>query len=336
MLNRDLTTEICLLKGNDVARVLTINRAFAYQLMRRGEITARYGCPGENRNSQPSDPKSDGSCYNARMTASEMRNNRQRALRLEAIVLRHTDWGEADRLVWLFSLEMGKIRALAKGVRKIRSRKAGHLEPFTRASLLLAKGRDLLLVTQAETIDAYLPLRDDLAAITYASYVVELLDRFTYEEGENRPLYKLLGDTLGRLAVEAERDLVTHFFELRLLDLVGFRPQLVECLGCGEKIQAQDQYFSAHAGGVLCPKCGRRADNAQPISMNALKYLRHFQRSSFAEAKRARLTTEINREIEIIMEHYLTYLLERGLNTPPFLRRMRSEARERENSVGGS
>ena len=238
-------------------------------------------------------------------------------------MLRHSDWGEADRMLWLFTREMGKLRAIAKGVRKIRSRKAGHLEPFIRVSLLLAKGRDILIVTQAETLDAYLPLRTGLAGITYASYVVELLDRFTYEEGENIQLFKLLVDTLTRLTVEPDRDLVLRFFEMRLLDLVGFRPQLFSCLGCGEEILPQDQYFSASAGGALCPKCGPTAQGAQPITMGALKLLRHFQRSDFNEAKRARLSTEINYELETLQQHYLTYLLERGLNTPPFLRKLK-------------
>jgi DNA repair protein RecO (recombination protein O) len=242
-------------------------------------------------------------------------------------VLRHSDWGEADRLLWMYTLELGKIRAVAKGARKIRSRKAGHLEPFTRASLLLAKGRDILLITQAETLDAFLLLREDLAGITYASYVAELLDRFTYEEGENKALYRLLVDTLTRLSNEKDRDLVTRFYELRLLDLVGFRPELFRCLGCGADIQAQDQYFSAQEGGILCPRCGAGARAAQPISTDALRYMRHFQRSNFSEAKRARIKHEIHRELENILQHYLTYLLEQRLNTPAFLRRLRSPER---------
>ncbi len=113
-------------------------------------------------------------------------------------MLRHQDWGEADRLLWLYTRELGKVRALAKGVRKMRSRKAGHLEPFTRVQLLLAEGRDLFIITQAEAAENYLPLRADLVRIGYAAYVVELLDRFTYEEGDNPSLFRLLVDTLGR------------------------------------------------------------------------------------------------------------------------------------------
>jgi DNA repair protein RecO (recombination protein O) len=249
--------------------------------------------------------------------------HRLRSFRLEAVVLRHNDWGEADRLLGLFTLEMGKLRALAKGVRKLRSRKAGHLEPFTRVNLLLARGRDLPLITQVETLDAYLPLHEELAGATYASYVVELLDRFTYEEGENRALYRLLIETLARLCQDQDRDLVVRYYEIRLLDLVGFRPQLFQCVGCGAEIQAENQYFSAYLGGALCPRCGARSEGAQPISMNALRYLRHFQRSNFTEAGRAKLTPALNRELEIVIQHYMTYLLERGLNTPAFLRRLR-------------
>ena len=120
-------------------------------------------------------------------------------------MLRHSDWGEADRLLGLYSREAGKLRAVAKGVRRLRSRKAGHLEPFTRVKLLLARGRDLWIVTQAETVDAYLPLREDLEKIGQASYVLELLDRFSFEEGANRSLYALLTDTLGRLSSGADR-----------------------------------------------------------------------------------------------------------------------------------
>ena len=255
-----------------------------------------------------------------------MSEQRQRSFRVEAVILRHTDWGEADRLIWLYTREMGKLRAVGKGVRKPGSRKAGHLEPFMRANLQLARGRDLPQITQAETVEAYLPLRDSLMLATCASYVVELLDRFTYEEGENFSLYRLLYETLNRLCTAPDPNLVLRYYEIRLLDLLGFRPHLFQCANCGTKIQPQNQYFSAQQGGVLCPKCGEQAPGVHPISINALKYLRHFQRSGFTEAGRAQLTPSLNSEMENLMQHYLTYLLERGLNTPAFLRRVRRDA----------
>ena len=244
----------------------------------------------------------------------------ERTLRVEAIVLRHSDWGEADRLLTLFTREEGKLRTIAKGVRRLRSRKAGHLQPFTRVKLMLAHGRDLWIVTQAETVAAYLALREDLERIAHASYAVELLDRFTYEEGANRPLFDLLAMTLQRMDEGQLPFTLLRYYELRLLDLLGFRPELFRCVGCGEGIQPQDQFFSPLLGGVLCPRCAAQDASARPISVNALRFLRHFQRSTYAEASRALIPAPVQQEMETRMQDYLTYYLERGLNTPGFLR----------------
>ena len=239
-------------------------------------------------------------------------------------MLRHSDYGEADRLLTLYTRQLGKTRALAKGARKIASRKAGHIEPFTHVKLQLAKGRDMLILTQADTVDAYLPLREDLILTSHASYVMELLDRFTYEEEIESPsTLRLLTDTLSRLASKSDPWLVIRYYEMRLLDHLGFRPQLFECANCGREIKAEDQYFSFSAGGVICPRCGKGLPNLHAISVEALKYLRHFQRSSYAEATRARPDLDVQQETETLMQGYFTYLLERELNTPGFLKKIK-------------
>ena len=239
-------------------------------------------------------------------------------------MLRHSDYGEADRLLTLYTRQLGKTRALAKGARKIASRKAGHIEPFTHVKLQLAKGRDMLILTQADTVDAYLPLREDLILTSHASYVMELLDRFTYEEETESPsTFRLLTDTLSRLASKSDPWLVIRYYEMRLLDHLGFRPQLFECANCGREIKAEDQYFSFSAGGVICARCGKGLPNLHAISVEALKYLRHFQRSSYAEATRARPDLDVQQETETLMQGYFTYLLERELNTPGFLKKIK-------------
>ena len=247
-----------------------------------------------------------------------------RSFRVEAVVLRHNDYGEADRFLTLYTRQQGKLRALAKGARKVTSRKAGHLEPFTHVALQLAKGRDLPIITQAETIQAHLPLRNDLMLTGHASYVLELLDRFTYEDAtENPSVFRLLTETLSRLASKSDPWLVIRYYEMRLLDFLGFRPQLVECVNCRCEIMAEDQFFSFGAGGVICPRCGRGLHNLSPISVDALKYLRHFQRSSYTQASRARPSLEVQKEAESLMQGYFTFLLERQLNTPGFLKQIK-------------
>jgi DNA repair protein RecO (recombination protein O) len=251
--------------------------------------------------------------------------DRPHSFRVDAVVLRHVDYGEADRILNLYTRQFGKMHTLVKGARKVTSRKAGHLEPFTHVKLQLAKGRDLLLITQADTVDAYLPLGEDLILMGHASYVIELIDRFTYDDGsENSTLFRLLTDTLSRLANKSDPWLAIRYYEMRLLDNLGFRPQLFECANCGREILAEDQFYSFSAGGVICPNCGRGLPNLTRISVEALKYLRHFQRSSYKDAARARPNPEIQAETESLMQGYFTYLLERELNTPGFIKRVRS------------
>ncbi len=248
-----------------------------------------------------------------------------RSFRAQSIVLRHSDWGEADRLLVLYTREQGKVRALAKGARKVTSRKAGHLQPFTYVTLQLAKGRDLLIITQAETMNAFLPLHDNLVKTGYAAYIIELLDRFTYEEeGGNPTLFNLVVETLDRIEKEEDAWLPIRYYEMRLLDHAGFRPQLFECANCGREILPEDQFFSFSAGGAICPRCGQGLPNLTRISLETLKYMRHFQRSGYRDASRARPSLEVQKEAEALMQGYFTYLLERELNTPGFIRKVRS------------
>ncbi|GAB4476064.1 MAG: DNA repair protein RecO [Anaerolineales bacterium] len=246
--------------------------------------------------------------------------SRQRTFRVEAIILHHQDWGEADRLITLFSRERGKLRAIAKGVRKPQSRKAGHLEPFNRVSMLLAHGRDLPLITQAETITSYTALQADLLRMGYGAYLLELIDRFTVEEEANPSLYQQLVETLEHLNQNADPLFELRYFEVKLLDEVGFRPQFFHCVICKEPIQPRDQFFSCEMGGVVCPDCATHQRSLLPLSMPALKYLRHFQRSSYPEARKAKIPPEVQKEMESLMQRYLQALLERALNAPQFLR----------------
>lgn len=244
--------------------------------------------------------------------------------RVEAIVLRHADWGEADRILTLYTREGAKLRVVAKGARRIRSRKAGHLEPFTRVSLQLAKSHTMPIVTQAETLEAYLALRDDLLRTATASTVIELLDRFSYEsETEVPAVYTLLADTLSRIADLSDPWTAVRYYELQLLDLLGYRPQLKECANCRAEVQPINQYFSIAQGGVLCPNCGLNLPGSYPVGMEALKTLRHFQRSSYPQAVKWNPGPDIREEVESLLQRYITYLLERELNSPGFLKHLK-------------
>src|SRR5262249_34335552 len=224
----------------------------------------------------------------------------------EALVLRRIDFGEADRILTLFTPTYGKVRAIAKGLRRTTSRPAGHLEPFTRTHLLLATGRDLEIVTQAEARERLDALRGDLWHATGAWYVAELVDRFLEDADPHPRLYALFVETLRRLEAGAEQQsgtthdttrswLALRYFELHLLDELGFRPNLHHCTGCDTPLRPEENAFSAEMGGALCPNCARYAQRR--LSLHALKILRLLQTTEWEALPRLRLEPSLQAEI---------------------------------------
>jgi DNA repair protein RecO (recombination protein O) len=256
-----------------------------------------------------------------------------RTFRVEAVVLRHTNFGEADRYLVLFTRQYGKLKCVARGIRKIKSRKAGHLEPFTLSSIQLSRGHDAPIITQAETIQPFQEIHASLDLLAQSSIVIELLDRFTFEEEENQELFTLLVETLKRICAGDDIFLAVHYYEMSLLKTVGFRPELFHCVVCRKEILAEDQYFSAALGGVVCPTCANSTAESRPVSMEALKYLRHLQRSSYPEARKAHPVLLVQREMDDLLQYYLSYLLERGLNSPKFLREIQEDRYQAEKKT---
>src|SRR5947207_3028414 len=151
---------------------------------------------------------------------------RSRLYRTSAVVLKRMDLGEADRIVTLFSRDEGKIRAVAKGVRRSTSRSAGHLEPFTLSDVLFAVGRELDVISQADTLESFRAIREDLDLTAHAYYLTELVDLLTEDRQENRIVYDLLLDGLQHLVEAGDVRLVIILFQLNLLDAVGYQPEL--------------------------------------------------------------------------------------------------------------
>jgi len=256
--------------------------------------------------------------------------DRHRLYRTEAIVLRRSDLGEADRLLTLLTPDRGKLRVIAKGVRKIASRKGGHVELFNRVKLLIAKGRgEFDIVSQAETVEPSRALREDLLRSTYAHYAAELVERFA-EEGNAQPeLFDLLTDTLGWFSIASDLPLAARYFELRLLTLAGFQPQVFNCVGGGELLQeiADDEVYgwSPGEGGALCPRHAADRNDAGRLTLNALKVLRHAMRSDYHAFAGLQVRESVSREIEQAMQRYLTYVLERKLKSVEFINVLRRE-----------
>lgn len=243
----------------------------------------------------------------------------ERLYRTEAVVIRRMNVGEADKILTIYTPDHGKLRVVAKGVRRTTSRLGGYVELFTKSRLLIAKGRNLDIVTQSEPINIYRKLREDLNLVAHASYVAELLDRLTEEGSQNYPSYELLVDTFSGLNSGDDPNITLRAYELHLLSFMGYRPQLQQCVRCQAELRPVVNFFSPELGGVLCNECGNIERRSAELSVDALKVLRHLQRTPFNEIPKLRLSDNLRRELEQAMRSYTRYLLERDLKSAEFI-----------------
>jgi DNA repair protein RecO (recombination protein O) len=246
---------------------------------------------------------------------------RPRVYKTEAIVLRTMDLGEADRVLTVLTPRLGKVKVIAKGVRRPRSRIGGALQPFSDVQLVLAVGRTFDVVTSSSLEDPHLGLRNDLHSTAAAWYVVELADRFVEGAADSHEAFRLLAQALSALDAgpDVAREVVARWFELALLDAMGFRPELARCLECGGAIEPEGNAYAPAGGGVLCPQCGHAALGARPVSPDALKIMRHLQRSPLVGVLRLRLAPTQHREVERLLHATVSAVLERELRSRDFL-----------------
>lgn len=244
-----------------------------------------------------------------------------RIYKTEAIILRHQDLGETDRIVTAFTPRLGKIRFVAKGVKRPRSRLAGHLDLLCQTSLLLAHGRNLDIVTQAQVANHFPGLRSNLACIAQGLHAAELVDRFMAENVEHSVTYYLLQATLAHLGTPSPKELVLRRFEMRLLEQIGYRPQLHRCIGCDDEL-VESAYFTSSGGGVLCNICRATEVMVRPLSNAALRLLRSLQGR---QEMRIVTSNEAVEEVEGVLRQYLVYLGECELHSAGFIDTLRRE-----------
>lgn len=189
-----------------------------------------------------------------------------------AIVIGRTNFGEADRVIRLLTPAHGKISAVAKGVRKIKSRLGGHLELFGETSLTLATGRNLDVISGARLIWYPHSLAADYQRVNLAYAFATLVDRTAAERQPQTELYKHLSSALHALDQDQAGPLLELWFKLRLLNLAGVRPELNHCVVCGATDPAQTYALSLTAGGIVCRPDAAGADT--PMSLPAIKLWR--------------------------------------------------------------
>ena len=250
-----------------------------------------------------------------------------RLYKTEGVVLKRLHLGEADALLTFCTPDSGKLRAVARGVRRPRSRLAGHLEPLTRCTLMLAEGRSLDVVSGCETLGSFPALRSDLWLLSCGLYAADLADRLSAEGAENRRLYRLLVNALESLDGGADTAVVLRHFEFHSLSCSGFLPELWECARCHRQLEATTNYFSPAAAGLLCPGCRGKEGLDRPAPVEVVKVLRYLARHEGRDVARLKLGASLAREIEDLMQGYVTYVLDREVASAKWLRELRGSYR---------
>jgi len=252
----------------------------------------------------------------------------------QGIILKQAKLGEFDKIVTIYTPEYGKLRAVAKGACRPRSKLGGNVEPLTHSLMLLAKGRNLDIVTQSQTINGFLALKSDLWRMACGLYILELIDSFTVEGGENLPLFELLLYILQQLSEPDSSETALRYFELHLLHYLGYRPQLHRCVNCDLPLRPVVNFFSPSKGGLLCPHCdseeNRRyeqievtsAKTSLPLSVQALKVLRLWQSCDYATSRRVKVKPELSRELEQVLCEYIRYIVQRELKSLTWLKEL--------------
>ncbi len=219
----------------------------------------------------------------------------------EGIVLRTWKLGEADRIVVVLTRGRGKVRAVAKGVRKTRSKFGARLEPTSHVALQFYEGRELDIVTQADSIDHFRAIRDDLDRLAKASALLEAVDQVAPEREANARLFAMLLGALRALSA-ANSPLVVPAFFLKVLALEGYRPVIDVCVACAaeEELVA----FDADAGGTLCRSC-RRGSAISPEALGLLRQILGGQLGAALNVAPSAATHEVDQLAIRAFEHHL-------------------------------
>jgi len=238
----------------------------------------------------------------------------------KAVVIRHMPIGEADRLVTFYSEKFGKVRAIARGVRRYKSKMSGHLDILNLVSISVGKGKGIDIITEVDTLNAFSTLKKNLTNISTAVYLSELVESVSMEESPNERLFNLFVSSLSRLTQGDEYFHILRHFEVKLLEYCGFGPELNNCLECFKVLPPADHYFSSYIGGLICFDCGQSVEGSKiSIKKNTIKLFRYFQKHSEHDSSALIIPKNNANELELILNHYIRYVVGKEMKSTKFL-----------------
>lgn len=235
-----------------------------------------------------------------------------------AITLKSRKWGEADRIVTFYTKQVGKIRAVARGARRLKSRMGAALEPLTLCDLNLFEksGDSLYRVSQVDLVEPFVKFREDLTLMAAAARMANVVGAVTPDGDPDAHVFDTLEQGLRSLMISDDPAFTALLFQIRLLGLTGFRPQTDQCAACGKMTVIQEPQFSPVAGGLVCALCAaRQGVPCLPLSRGSLAFLQQALRLTPAMVTRLRAAGQVRGEVEDAIERYVTVVA--GKRIPP-------------------
>tara|TARA_B110000438_G_scaffold258091_1_gene266567 strand:+ start:511 stop:1275 length:765 start_codon:yes stop_codon:yes gene_type:complete len=244
---------------------------------------------------------------------------KKKYLQTESIVLKVYDFGEADRIFTLLSPSNGIIRAVAKGIRKPKSRMGGHIDVMSKVNAYISLGDNLSNLSQVEMINNYSLLKKDLSIISIGFYLLELCEKFSVENDPNNDIYQHLSFTLNLLLSSVHKNLIMRWFEINLLVISGFLPELYTCLVSGEKLSEGDHLFSSVNGGLVDKKYATSTDNYILMDKNSIKALRFLSNNLWSSVEKIKIPNNSLEKLRIVMRKYIQTITNSQINSEKFL-----------------
>jgi DNA repair protein RecO (recombination protein O) len=238
-----------------------------------------------------------------------------------AIVIRAYPLGEYDKIITFYTAEFGKVRAVARGMRRPKSRLGGSLELLNYGALVFYErtNKDLHVINDFDLIDGFDAVKADFDRTTYGCYLAELVNVIESEHSADQGVFHLLLRGFEALGETQDIRLLARAFELKFLDLAGFAPQLARCVACASPTLNPSLRFSPRLGGLLCVDCSTKDPNAISIVRGSCELMKHLRKSDLLQLNRLRASERNHRELKFVLSSFIAYHTERRLKSLEFI-----------------
>lgn len=240
-----------------------------------------------------------------------------RLRKTDGVVIHRVDFKESDLIVTLYTADLGKVTGIAKGAKRSKRRFVNNLQPFSYIRIVFSEGRGgLIRLDEADMIRPFFRISEDISKVLYGSYFLEMVKEMTGEKESNPQLFELLVAFLSLLNDSPPREEYPRIFELRFLDLLGYRPRLTECSICNQMLPPDDgAWFSYRHGGSICKRCQINARGAVAISGATLQAMEMALGMDIAEVEGIQFSPQVLAEGREILPRFVQHQLGKALKS---------------------